>query len=94
MKNSLFTTVLMWLLATSAILSIVFCLQFIFRTRELFTRQAEMGRYQNNHQLLNVLIGDLREYSKRNPAINPILQPLGPGRTNAPAAEAPKPSGK
>lgn len=96
MKNTLFTTVLTWLLATSVILSIVFCLQFVFRTRELRTLQGEMARYQNTHAMLNVLLNDLAAYSRRDPAINPILESLGirMGRTNPAAATAPKPSAK
>jgi hypothetical protein len=95
MKNNLFTTVLSWLLAVSVILSVVFCLQFVFHTRELRLLQGEMSRYQNNHAVLNVLVNDVVEYSRRDAAINPILESLGipVGRTNA-VAPASKPSGK
>jgi hypothetical protein len=96
MKNNLFTTVLSWLLATSVILSVVFCLQFIFRTRELRRLQNEMARYQNTHQVLNILLNDLAQYSRRDPGITPILQSLGIRitGTNPPAATPPKPSEK
>ena len=93
MKNNLFTTVLSWLLATSLILSVVFCLQFIFRTRELRQHQNTMASYQNTHQVLNVLLNDVAAYSRHDPGINPILQSLGIriGTNNAPAATAAKP---
>ena len=96
MKNNLSTTVLTWLLATSVILSIVFCLQFVFRTRELRRLQGEVARYQTTHTMLNVLLNDLATYSRRDPGINPILESLGirMNRTNPPAATEPKPSAK
>ena len=93
MKNNLFTTVLSWLLATSVILSVVFCLQFVFRTRELRTLQGEMARYQNTHQVLNILLNDVATYSRRDPGITPILQSLGirVGTNNPTAAPSVKP---
>jgi len=97
MKNNLFTTVLSWLLATSVVLSIVFCLQFVFRTRELRRIQGEIARYQNTHQVLNVLINDVANYSRHDAGIIPILQSLGIRvTTNNPpaAAAAAKPAAK
>jgi hypothetical protein len=89
MKNSLFTTVLSWLLATSVILSVVFCIQFGFRTRDLRLFQAQIGRYQTTHQILNVLLNDLAAYSRQDPGITPILQSLGIRvTTNNPTAAA------
>ncbi len=96
MKNSLFVTVLSWLLATSLILSIVFCLQFTFRTRDLRLFQAQIATYQQTHQVLNILLQDLAAYSRQDPGINPILQSLGirVGTNAGPAAAAPAPAAK
>lgn len=96
MKNNLFTTVLGWLLATSVILSIVFCLQFIFRTREMRRLQAQVSRYQNTHAVLNVLLNDVVDYSRHDHGIDPILRSLGItiAPTNPGAATPSKPSAK
>jgi hypothetical protein len=98
MKNNLFTTVLTWLLATSVVLSIVFCLQYVFRTREMRRIQGEVSMYQQRHQFLNVLINDVVEYSKRDPGIDPVLESVGVrvNRTpGSPGTAAPaKPSAK
>jgi hypothetical protein len=96
MKNNLFTTVLTWLLATSVILSIVFCLQYIYRTREMRTIQGEVNMYQQRHAFLNVLINDVAEYSKRDPGIDPILESVGVrvNRTGAGPSAPAKPSVK
>ena len=96
MRSNLFTTVVSWLLATSVILSVVFCLQFVFRTRELRRIQGEMARYQNTHQVLNVLINDVANYSRHDAGIIPILQSLGikVGTNNPAPAATPKPVAK
>jgi hypothetical protein len=98
MKNNLLRTVSDWLLATSVILSVILFIQFYFRSHEMravnIELQMEAARYQNNHALMNLLLADVMEYSKRNPAINPILEQAGkPPAAPAPAV-APKPPGK
>ena len=96
MKNNLFTTVLTWLLATSVILSIVFCLQYIFRTREIRRISAEVQLYQQRHAFLNSLVSDVVEYSKHDSNIDPILESVGVrvNRAGAGAAAPAKPAAK
>ncbi|MFO1477267.1 MAG: hypothetical protein U1F98_11510 [Verrucomicrobiota bacterium] len=92
MKNDLKSTILLWVLGTSIVLSAWFGFQFFSKTRQMPPLEAEIQTYQNNHAFLNVLVGDVVEYSKRDPSIDPILIEAGvkQGKT-APAA---KPSAK
>jgi hypothetical protein len=103
MKNNLLTTVLTWVLATSLVLSMVFVVQFFFKTRELRRHQGEMARAQNTRAFANLLVSDTLEYAKRDQGIAPILEVIGIRFTKGPAAgtgtgtgtAAPtKPSGK
>lgn len=100
MKTNLFRTVSDWLLATSVILSVILFAQYYFRTHEMrgasVELQKEAVKYQQFHAQLNAqinpLLADVMEYSRRNPAINPILEQFGkPAST--PAAP-PNPAGK
>ena len=74
MKSNLLKNVLDWVLATSVLLTVVFFVQFFFRTKELRTMngtlQVEMQKYQNNHTILNALITDTIEYSRTHPDAN------------------------
>ena len=92
MKSNPFTTALTWLLGTSVILSIIFSIQYLFRTRELRSLQAQVAQYQVTQQHLNQLLNDLVEYSKHDSAIEPILETVGLKRN--PAAAATKPAAK
>jgi hypothetical protein len=101
MKNNLLTTILTWVLATSLILSMIFCTQYFFKTRELRRDQAEMARYQATRNFVNLLVNDTIEYAKRDQGIVPILEVIGIRMTRNPAAGAPaaaaaptKPAGK
>ena len=100
MKNSLFRNVLDWVLATSVLLTIIFFVQFYFRTKESrslsFTMQTEMQKYQNNHAVLNLLVGETVEYSKMHsdPNLARILETLKPAAVAPAPATATKPIGK
>ena len=99
MKNSLLRNVLDWVLATSVLLTVIFFVQFYFRTKESrslnITMQTEMQKYQNNHAVLNLLVNETVEYSKTHPDANlsRIMDTLKPAAAPAPAA-ATKPAGK
>ena len=93
MKNNLVPTLLNWVLATSVILAIWSCTQFFFRTRDLRGQaallQAEMGKFQQNRNFLNLLLNDTVEYSRRNPDMEKVLESVGlkfNRNTNAAAA--------
>jgi len=93
MNNSIsrYNLVLMISLAVVAVL----CAQYYFKTRELRNLQALATGYQQREAMVNLLVGDCMEYSKSNPAIDPILVSINakPGKPAAPAAPA-KPATK
>ncbi|HKI69424.1 MAG TPA: hypothetical protein VKA67_07545, partial [Verrucomicrobiae bacterium] len=92
MKSNPFTTALTWLLGTSVILSVIFSIQYLFRTRELRSLQSQVAQYQMTQQHMNQLLADLVEYSKHDPAIQPILESVGLKRT--PTTSSTKPAAK
>jgi hypothetical protein len=70
MKSNLLKSVLEWVIATGALLSIIFFVQFYFRTKELRTTQLQVARVQQSGQLLRMLVAETMEYSKANPDAN------------------------
>jgi len=91
MKNDPLTTILLGLLTILALASVVFCWLYVSDTRQLGSLQFQVATVQNNRNVLNALANDAVEYSKKNPAIDPILESVGlkPGKsapTNAPKA--------
>jgi hypothetical protein len=94
MKNNPMTTVLLGVLTVSALLSVGLCWRYISNTRELRALQAQATMINNNRTLINALANDVAEYSKKNPAIDPILESVGlkPGKF-APATTS-KPTAK
>ncbi len=94
MKNNSLTTILLGVLTVSTLLSVGFCWRYVASTRELRTLQTQASMINNNRTMINSLASDAVEYSKKNPAIDPILESVGlkPGKS-APAAAA-KPATK
>jgi beta-lactamase regulating signal transducer with metallopeptidase domain len=74
MRNSGTTTILNWALGVVVVALAIFAMQYYFKTREVRSLQATVMAYQNKQAVLNNLIAECIEYSKRNPAINPILE--------------------
>ena len=95
MKNTPLTTILLGVLAVSALASVVLCWLYISNTRELRGLQTQASLINNNRALINALAADTLEYSKTHPAIDPILESVGlkPGK-GAPAALSTKPATK
>jgi hypothetical protein len=94
MKNNPMTTVLLGVLTASALLSVGLCWRYISNTRDLRAFQVQAAMINNNRTMINALLNDAVEYSKRNSAIDPILESVGakPGKS-APAATS-KPTTK
>ena len=96
MKSDLLKNVLDWVLATAVLLSIIFAIQFYFRTKELRrlsnTLQANMAQFQNTQQILNLVASESMEYNKAHPdaALTKILdaafKPAPVPAATAPAA--------
>ena len=93
MKNSPLTTLLLALLTASALLSVVLCWLYISRAREMRNYRDLVGKIENNRRLAQALATEAVEYSKKNPAIDPLLEAAGIKAKAAPAATN-KPAGK
>ncbi len=93
MKNSPLTTLLLGALTISALASIVMCWMYVGATRELRSLRDQTAFINNNRAVVNALLNDTIEYSKRNPAINPILESVGL-KPNGAAAATTKPAAK
>ena len=90
MKSNFLSTVLGWVLTAALILTVIFMVQYYFRTKELRALggqvQAQTLAYQRQQYLIRSLSNDLNQYSKTNPAIVPLLQSL----TQKPSQPAPE----
>ena len=71
------TAILQGALAFSLLLSVIFFLQFFFKSRESRSLQGQIVQYQQTRMRVNQLVSESIEYSKRNPAIDPILASVG-----------------
>lgn len=94
MKSNPTATILNWALAIALILLFVGGLQYLFRTRAVRSIQADMGNFQKKQVFLNSFANDVVEYSKRNPAIDPILVSLRIKADTATPAGTTKPVNK
>jgi len=74
MKNNGLTTILNWALIAVVVLTALFGFQYFNRTREVRSQQAKVVEFQNKQNMLQNLVAECLEYSKRNPAIDPILE--------------------
>lgn len=74
MKSEGMTKYLNWALAIVVAATAIFAIQYYFKTREVRNLQTQMMLYQNKQTILNSMIAECLEYSKRNPAIDSILE--------------------
>lgn len=74
MKSNGTTTTLNWALAIVVAATAMFGIKYYFKTREVRSLQTQMAGYQNKQAILNNLVAECLEYSKRNPSIDPILE--------------------
>lgn len=61
----------------SALASVGFCCAYIFKARELRSLQGQIAGIQNNRALIAAVANEALEYSKKNAAIDPILEGAG-----------------
>ena len=94
MKNSPFTTFLLAVLALSAVLSVIFCSLYISSTLQLRSLQGQMNIINNRLNAVSALANEAVEYSKRNPAIDPILEGAGVKQPKSASASTNKPASK
>lgn len=65
------------LIFCSALFSLLTAFLYMKGTGELRGLQAQAARIENSRNLLRAIAAESLEYSKRNPAIDPILQSVG-----------------
>ncbi len=91
MKNSPLTKALLVVVVAISLWSVYLCWSFITKSRDLRQLQAQVNFFSSRQQVLQNLLAECVEYSKKNPAINPILESAGVRSTgtNAAAPKAP-----
>ena len=77
MKKSQSTAILLAILVFSALCSVGFCGLYINSALRLRDLQRSAAAAQNSKNLVISLANDTLEYSKRNPAVEPILEAAG-----------------
>jgi len=87
MKNSPLTSILLAVLAVSAVWSVISCMQYVNNTRELRELQTRLSAIQYRQNAFQALLADTKEYGKTHPQIDPILESVGLKR-NAPGSPA------
>jgi hypothetical protein len=94
MNKSPMPKVLLLLLSFAAVLSVWWCWNYRNRIDELRRIQVWLGQTQLQQQVFAALVNEAVEYSKRNPAIDPILQSLGAKPASGQAGSTNRPAGK
>ena len=99
MNKSPLVTVLLAVLAISALASVTLCYMYVTRSRDLRALQMSVAGIEGNRRLAQAVATDALEYSKTHPAIQPLLDAAGvklvkpgtpapaPAPTNKPAAK-------
>jgi len=91
MKSNSTTSILLGVLAISALASVVLCIMWVSNVRQFRGLQQQVGAVNQNRNVALQLAGELVEYSKRNPAIDPLLESFRI-KEKAPAPAAAKPA--
>jgi len=89
MKNNPLITVSLGVLMVGAFVTVGLAVGYERHYRQLRVLQAQMVMAQNSRNLINALADDAVVYSRRNPAIDPILQAVGAKPGKAAAASQP-----
>ena len=88
MSKNAFGPLLVAVLFISAGLNVYYALRFAFSSRDLRRIQPQVTEIQTRLNVAQALLNETLEYSKRNPAIDPLLQSLN-FKTNAPGVTSP-----
>ena len=90
MRNNSFAALLVGLLFVSAVAAAVQVLRLSFATRDLRRIQPKLIENSGHLNLTQALINDTLEYSKHNPAIDPLLQSMNLKTNSAAGAASPQ----
>jgi hypothetical protein len=88
------TTILLAALAISALASLILCWLYISSARELHNLQFQTSVINQRQAVMNALATDVMEYSKKNPAVDPILESVFLKQKSSPPAATNKPPTK
>ncbi len=91
MKSNGVTTILNWGLAVVMVALVLGAIKYYNTTHEARSLQTLLMTYQNKQAVLNNLIAECLEYSKRSPAIDPILEANNLKAKSTPAVNKPAP---
>ena len=94
MKSNSLPTILLGVLAVSALASLVLCWSFISSVRDARALQPQVAAAQNNRAIASSLASDVIAYSKTHHDIYPILEAVGLKEKTATANPAVKPASK
>jgi purine-cytosine permease-like protein len=99
MKNNALTTILLAVLAVTAIWSAILCVQYLLNKRELGAMEGEAAEIANHENIDQAILNEAVLYSTNHPAINPVLEALSvkkpaPAPVATTPAPAPKPSAR
>ena len=94
MKNQPLTLVLVVALALNAIAAPILTYWYVQTTRKLNALKYQVSEVNRNQSSLQALAGDAIEYSRKNPAIDPLLQTVGIKPKPGAAPASGKPAGK
>lgn len=89
MKNNSSTTFLLAALVVSVLLSLGLFWGAISKEREMRELRPQAQLVSNNRALVQSLLNEAMEYSKKNPAITPILEGAGKAPHSAQPASRP-----
>lgn len=88
MQNNALTQLLVGLVVLSVLASSGLAFYYVRSVQALNRLQLQTAVINRNRSLVNALAADTVEYSKRNPAIDPLLQSVGMKPRPAGAAPA------
>ncbi len=93
MRNSAFTQLLMGLAALSIVATAALVYRYLYTVHKMNLLASEVAARTRSRTMVNALVSDLVEYSKRDPSIDPILQSVNikPRPTASAPSAGPKP---
>jgi len=77
MKRDFTTTILQLALAVSLIASVIFCIQYINRSRTARSLNGQVMAINQYRTTVQAFVNECVAYSEKNPAILPILESVG-----------------
>jgi len=77
MKSNGLTTILNGALAVCLLASVILCVQFVFLSRDARQLNSQLAGINAWNNGVQAFVMECVEYSKKNPAILPILKTIG-----------------